>query len=143
MVIMYKFKAKLFRIKFFLLVFFTTYYLLPTTYYLFAQEQSKEEESLFVAKKAFEDGFYDVALGLFERFLKNYPNSSKISEVNLLIGQCYYRQNRFLDALAKFEELQGQAVSQSVKDAVLYWIAEVHFKGNNFTKASQYYKAII
>ena len=132
-----------FLIIFFLLVLTTNYELRTTNYELLAQEQSKEEEALFVAKKAFEDGFYDVALGLFERFLKNYPNSLKISEVNLLIGQCYYRQNRFLDALAKFEELQGQAVSQNIKDAVLYWIAEVHFKGNNFTKANQYYKAII
>ncbi len=38
-----------------------------------AQESSKEEETLFVAKKAFEDGFYEVSLGLLERFLKNYP----------------------------------------------------------------------
>jgi len=125
------------------LIFSTAYSLQLTTYSLCAQEQSKEEEALFVAKKAFEDGFYDVALGLFERFLKNYPNSPKVPEVNLLIGQCYYRQNRFLDALAKFEELQGQGIAQNIKDAVLYWIAEVHFKGNNFTKANQYYKAII
>lgn len=109
----------------------------------FAQEQSKEEESLFVAKKAFEDAFYDVALGLFERFKKNYPDSSKLPEVDLLVGQCYFRQNKFLDALAKFEELLNQPQARDIKDAVLYWMAEVHFKGNNFTKASQYYKQII
>ncbi len=132
-----------------ILVFFSLLCLLSSVFsplfsvLCLAQEQSKEEEALFVAKKAFEDGFYDVGLGLFERFLKNYPNSSKIAEANLLIGQCYYHQNKFLDALAKFEELQGQAASQNIKDAVLYWIAEVHFKGNNFTKANQYYKAII
>ncbi|MFA5357100.1 MAG: tetratricopeptide repeat protein [Candidatus Omnitrophota bacterium] len=111
---------------------------------LTAQEgQSKEEEALFVGKKAFEDGFYDVARGLFERFLKNYPDSDSAPEANLLIGQSYYRQNRFLDALAKFEELKGQAAARPIKDAVLYWIAEVHFKGNNFSKAGQYYRAII
>ena len=42
-----------------------------------AQASSKEEESLFVAKKAFEDGFYEVSLGLLDRFLKNYPDSKK------------------------------------------------------------------
>ena len=34
-----------------------------------AQQSNKEEETLFVAKKAFEDGFYEVSFGPFERFL--------------------------------------------------------------------------
>ncbi|MCX5703927.1 MAG: hypothetical protein NT066_05515 [Candidatus Omnitrophica bacterium] len=93
----------------------------------FAQEPSKEEETLFVAKKAFEDSFYEVSLGLLERFLKNYPDSPKVTEVNLLIGQCYFHQNRFLDALSKFEGLLSQGSAKNIKDAVLYWIAEVHF----------------
>src|SRR3990167_5510712 len=71
----------------------------------FAQDSSKEEESLFVAKKAFEDGFYEVSLGLLERFLNNYPDSPKATEANLLIGECYFHQNRFLEALNKFEGL--------------------------------------
>jgi len=139
---------KILKIKFLitlvlLAVYITDYRLQATGYRLFAQEASKEEETLYVAKKAFEDGFYDVALGLFERFLKDYPDSSKLAEVNLLIGQCYFYQDKFLDALAKFEGLQAQPAAENIKDAVLYWIAEVHFKGNNFSKAGQYYKMVI
>jgi len=111
--------------------------------YAYAQDNPKEAEALFVAQKAFEDGFYEVSLGLLERFLKNYPNSSKIPEVNLLIGRCYFQQNKFLEALAKFEELLNQAQAKGIKDAVLYWIAEVHFKGNNFSKAGTYYRKVI
>ena len=96
-----------------------------------------------MAKKAFQDGFYDVSFGLLERFLKNYPNSAKIPEANLLAGQCYFHQNRFLDALAKFEQLLNEAQALSLKDAALYWIAEVHFKGNNFERAGQYYKFVL
>ncbi|MDD5255492.1 MAG: tetratricopeptide repeat protein, partial [Candidatus Omnitrophica bacterium] len=107
------------------------------------QLSSKEAESLFVAQKAFEDGFYEVSLGLLERFLKNYPNSAKTPEVRLLIGQCYFYQNRFLDALGKFEELLNQPSAKSVKDAAVYWIAEVHFKGHNYAKAASYYQTII
>lgn len=134
-------KVKLLLIIF--LAFIATYCLRLTTYTLFAQEVSQEEEALYVAKKAFEDGFYDVAQGLFERFLKNYPASAKEAEVNLLIGQCYFYEDRFLDALTKFEELQNQSAAENIKDAAIYWIAEVHFRGNNFTKAGQYYKMII
>jgi len=103
----------------------------------------KEDEALFVAKQAFADGFYDVSLGLLERFLKNYPVSGKGAEVNLLIGQCFFHQNKFLDALVKFEELLNNTSANQIKDAVVYWIAEVHFKGNNFSKAAVYYRQII
>lgn len=110
---------------------------------LYAQGQSKEEESLFVAEKAFEDGFYDVSLGLFERFLKNYPSSNKVGGVYLLIGQCYYHQGKLFEALNKFEELYRLPAGSKIQDAIIYWIAEVHFKGNDFTKASGYYQKII
>jgi len=113
---------------------------------LYAQtvtQDEKEDESLFVAKKAFDDGFYEVALGLLERFLKNYPESKRASEANLLIGQCYFYQNKFLDALTKFEWLLERPAAKDIEDAVLYWIAEVHFRGNNFSKAASYYKKII
>jgi len=125
------------------LLFSSAYSLQLTAYSLFAADTLKEEEALFVAKKAFDDAFYDVSLGLLERFLKSYPDSSQATEANLLIGQCYFHQNRFLDALAKFESLLDQPQAKNMKDAIYYWIAEVHFKGNNFDRAAQYYQSII
>ncbi len=113
---------------------------------LYAQQQSRissDEEAFFIAEKAFDDGFYEVSLGLLERFLKNYSVSDKTANVNLLIGRCYFQQNRFLEALNKFESLLEQPAAKSIQDAVIYWIAEVHFKGNNFSKATIYYKKII
>lgn len=106
-------------------------------------QDSKEEEAFFVAKKAFEDRFYDVSIELLERFLKTYPQSAKAQEVNLLIGRCLFYQNKFLDALAKFDALLGDTSAKKIKDGVLYWTAEVHFKGNNFAKAATYYKLLI
>ncbi|MCX5714052.1 MAG: tetratricopeptide repeat protein, partial [Candidatus Omnitrophica bacterium] len=127
---------------FFLVLFLSSGYVLRTID-CHAQEMSKEEESLFVAKKAFEDGFYDVSLGLLERFLKSYPDSSKVFEARLLTGQCYFHQARFLDALDQFEELLKQPAAKDIRDACLYWIAEVHFKANNFSKAAEYYQKVI
>jgi len=59
-------------------------------------DQSRQEESLFVAQKAFDDGFYDVALNLLERFIRNYPSSPHLDDANLLMGQCYFHMSRFL-----------------------------------------------
>lgn len=103
----------------------------------------KEEEMLFMAKKAFEDGFYDASLGFLERFLKNYPDSAKAQEAHLLIGECLYYQHKFTAALAKFEGLLKEDRFKGIRDALYYWIAEVNLKGNNFTQASLYYKNII
>ncbi|MDD2679843.1 MAG: tetratricopeptide repeat protein [Candidatus Omnitrophica bacterium] len=103
----------------------------------------KEEETLFMAKKAFEDGFYEVSLGLLERFLHDYPGSSKAKEAELLVGECYFHQNKFMEALAKFEALLKDPQAESIKDALYYWMAEVNFKGDNFTQATAYYKNII
>ncbi len=131
-----------FTVIFLFLAFITSSELIAPSYELFAQSD-KEEEAIFVAKKAFEDGFYDVSIGLLERFLANYPNSPKAPEVNLLIGECYFHQNRFLDALKKFEELLNQPQARKIKDAALYWTAEVHFRGNAFSKAAEYYKMVV
>ncbi len=60
-----------------------------------------------------------------------------------MIGRCYFHQNRFLDALKKFEELLNQPRALNIKDAVIYWIAEVHFRGNSFNTAATYYRMII
>ena len=108
-----------------------------------AEVQSKEEEALFVAKKAFEDGYYEVSLSLLERFLGNFPDSSKAGEAELLTGQCYFYQNKLVDALAKFESLLNKPSSRNLKDAVLYWIAEVYFKINNLSKSEAFYRKVI
>jgi len=129
--------------KFFVAFIVATVFIGLLPYLAIAQQSNKEEETLFVAKKAFEDGFYEVSFGLFERFLKDYPDSPKVPEINLLMGECYFHQSRYLDALSKFEELLNNPKALDIKDAVLYWIGEVHFKGNNFEKASSYYKMII
>jgi TolA-binding protein len=131
-----KFKILNFGLSFCILIF-------AFCIFLYAWEPSKEEGAFFVAQKAFADGFYEVSVDLLKRFLKDYPDSSKQAQANLLIGRCYFQQNRFLDALNKFEELLNQPQAKDLKDAVLYWIAEVHFKGNSFDKAASFYKRLI
>ncbi|MDD2703141.1 MAG: hypothetical protein PHC33_03950, partial [Candidatus Omnitrophica bacterium] len=88
------------------------------TFLVYAQDSTKEEESFYVARKAFDDGFYDVALSLLKRFQDNYPSSGRAPEVSLLIGQCYFNQNKFLDALNKFEETLNRSEAKAIQDAL-------------------------
>ena len=108
-----------------------------------AYEDSKEAELLFMAKKAYEDGFYEVSLGMLERFQKNYKDSADISQAILLSGQCYFYQGRYLEALNIFETLANNPEFDNFKDVLYFWMAEVHFKGNNFQKAALLYQKLI
>ena len=104
---------------------------------------SREGEAFYVAQKAYEDGFYEVALNLFQRFLKNFPQSQEIPEINLYIAQCYFQQNKFIAALTQLERLSSEPGAEHLEDAVLYWIGEVHFRGKDFSKAISFYQRII
>jgi len=108
-----------------------------------AYEDSKETELLFMAKKAYEDGFYEVSLGMLERFRKNYKDSAKAWQATLLSGECYFYQGRYLDALNIFESLSNNPESDSFKDELYFWMGEVHFKSNNFQKAAMFYQKLI
>jgi len=54
----------------------------------FASENPKETELLFMARRAYEDGFYEVSLGMLERFQNEFGFSAKLQEARLLSGQC-------------------------------------------------------
>ncbi|RJO64083.1 MAG: outer membrane protein assembly factor BamD [Candidatus Omnitrophota bacterium] len=105
-------------------------------------QTNKESESFFVASKAFDDGFYEVSLSLLGRFLSSYPNTSKLPEAKILIGRCFFQLGKYLEALKQFEELLKLPGIGLFKDEVYYWIAEIHFRGNDFPKASAYYKKV-
>lgn len=108
-----------------------------------AYDDSKETELLFMAKKAYEDGFYEVSLGILERFQKNYKDSIKAPQATLLSAECYFYQGRYLEALNIFESLNNSPGSDTFKDELYFWIGEVYFKGNNFQKAALFYQKLI
>lgn len=105
--------------------------------------EEKEAETLFMAKKAYEDGFYEVSLGMLGRFQNDFPHSTKAPAARLLTGQCYFFQGHYLQALNILESLLNEPAPNNFKDAVYFWIAEVHFKGNNFEKAAAFYEKMI
>ncbi|MFA5093450.1 MAG: tetratricopeptide repeat protein [Candidatus Omnitrophota bacterium] len=125
------------------LIIYTIILTIFLTTFCFAESSLKETELLFMARKAYEDGFYEVSLGILERFQKEYNNSAELKEVMLLSGQCYFQQGRYLESLNIFEKLLTDVQNVDIKDAVYFWLAEVHFKGGNFDKAAGFYQKLI
>jgi len=102
--------------------------------------QNSEKELFFVAQKAFEDGFYDVAIRYLNDLLKNYPRSDKKVEANLLLGQCYFLKNQYLVAYDIFQKLLEETEH---KDVTLFWLGETYLKGADYTQAEKQYQELI
>ena len=103
----------------------------------------KEEDAFYVAAKSFQDGFYDVALTLFERFIKTRADTQKKLEALVYIGQCYFSQEKYLKALDHFEMLLKMEGAEPVRDRVLFWLGEVYSKGRDYRRAEEMYLELI
>ena len=68
-----------------------------------SQQESQEEELFFVAQKAFDDGFYDVAIRYIDQFLQKFPSTHHYAKARLLYGQCYFFKNQYLKAFEIFQ----------------------------------------
>jgi TolA-binding protein len=102
--------------------------------------QTDDKELFLVAEKAFEDGFYDVAMRYIDQLLKDFPQTDKRIEANLLLGQCYFFKSQYLKA---YEIFQGLLQETEFKDATLFWLGETYLKGSDYVQAEKQYKQLI
>jgi len=106
----------------------------------FADDGNDEKELFLVAQKAFDDGFYDVAIRYIDQYLQSYPQAKKRTQAKLLLGQCFFFKSQYLKAFETFQELMQ--VSE-FKDATLFWIGETYFKGSDYKEAIKHYQQLI
>lgn len=99
-----------------------------------------EKNLVVVAQRAFEDGFYDVALRYIGQVLKDFPQTDKYIDIKLLQGQCYFLKKEYLKAIDIFKELLNQSIYQ---DVTLFWLGEVYLKKGDFLQAQKQYKKLI
>jgi len=100
-----------------------------------------DEADLFsVAQKAFDDGFYDVAIRYINQFLEEYPQSEKLIQAKILLGQCYFFLNQYLKA---YDIFQTVLTYSQFQDATLFWLGETLLKGSDYTQAEKYYKQVM
>lgn len=102
--------------------------------------QDEETELYLVAQKAFDDGFYDVAIRYVDQFLEKYPQNPKRTEVYLLLGQCYFFKTQYVKAFDIFKNL---LTAPDFKDATLYWLGETYLKSSDHAQAENYYRQVV
>ncbi len=107
----------------------------------FSQAQASNEQELFlVAEKAFEDGFYDVAIRYIEQLMQQFPQTDKRVQAQILLGQCYFFKTQYLKAYDIFQGLTG---INEFNDVVLFWLGETNLKGSDYIQAEKQYKQLI
>lgn len=106
----------------------------------FAKDHEAEKDLFLVSQKAFEDGFYDVAIRYIEQLLEQYPQSEKRIQANLLLGQCYFFQKQYLKSYDIFQKLLQY---NEFKDATLFWLGETYLKGADYKKAQEQYQQLL
>ncbi len=102
--------------------------------------QPSEKELFLVAQKAFEDGFYDVAMRYIQQLQEQFPQTDRRVESNLLLGQCYFFKGQYLKAYNVFHDLLKES---AFKDATLFWLGETYLKGGDYTQAEAQYTQLI
>ncbi|HQP10187.1 MAG TPA: tetratricopeptide repeat protein [Candidatus Omnitrophota bacterium] len=112
----------------------------PALHTCYAQSQNNENELFLVAQKAFEDGFYDVAMRYINQLFEQYPQTSKHIQAKLLLGQCYFFKSQYLKA---YDTFQGLLQHSEFKDATLFWLGETYLKGSDHKQAEKQYRQLI
>lgn len=99
-----------------------------------------EKELFLVAQKAFEDGFYDVAMRYIQQLQEQYPQTDRRVESNLLLGQCYFFKGQYLKA---YDVFHGLLKEPAFNDATLFWLGETYLKGGDYAQAEEQYSQLI
>ncbi|MBN2120056.1 MAG: tetratricopeptide repeat protein [Candidatus Omnitrophica bacterium] len=101
---------------------------------------ANEDEDFYVAQKAFSEGFYDAAEGLFRKFISMYPQSTKGDEAKLIIAKSLFYKERFSDAEKILQELIASETAGSAKSKALHWLGEINFQAKKYETAVEFFK---
>lgn len=71
-----------------------------------AEPGPEPEKTLYAkAKKKFDQGHYEAARALFDRFLKEYPKSRDADNAQFWIGEIYYREKWYEKAILEYQKV--------------------------------------
>jgi len=107
----------------------------------FAQDESDQVQDLYLAKKAFEDGFYEIALKHFQDYLK--VDTQDQEEVQIFISRCYLKLGNFTKALRGLEEILKQSIKEEAFREATYWTAQTYFEAKDYKSALEFFQKII
>lgn len=108
----------------------------------FAQGEAQEAEDLYLAKRAFNDGFYEIALKHFRKYIQESPEGPDDSELQIFISRCYLELEKYSQALHTLQKVLDKSDSTLCAPA-LYWTAQTYLAARDYESAQDDFTKII
>jgi len=83
------------------------------------------------------------AVGRFRKFLDKYPNSPMCAEIIFLLGQYYYRNNKYDLARSYFEQIVRSYPQNEISARAKYEIGMTFFEEKNYIRAIRSFNELI
>jgi tetratricopeptide (TPR) repeat protein len=99
-----------------------------------------EQDSLsyLSAEKIYMTGNYSRAAESFENYIKNHPEGRFLLNAYFYKGDCYYRANKYNEALASFDYIIGRPTSKFTEPSLL-GASRIKFRLKDYAAAAEYY----
>jgi tetratricopeptide (TPR) repeat protein len=102
------------------------------------ENEALENIELESAKNLYFSQNYEAAIGSFEGYEKNYPDSPLRDQAKFYRAESYYRLNNTEQALALYYEMDRESRVENI-DVVYQRIGELQLKAGDFQEAANYY----
>ncbi|MBN1586991.1 MAG: tetratricopeptide repeat protein [Candidatus Omnitrophica bacterium] len=104
---------------------------------------AQSEADPYLARQAFNDGFYEVAARQFEELLNNPMSRPEQNEIVLMLAQSYMHLGKYALALHRLEALLDRKDNpDEIRSGAMYWMAEVYVHHKDFRKAREWYDKV-
>lgn len=88
-------------------------------------------------------GKYDLAIGGFAEFLKNFPHSELADNAQYWLAQSYYAKQDFNDAIPQYKKLLETYPGSDKTSDCLYKLGLCYQALKNTTQANKYFKEVV
>ena len=101
------------------------------------QAEEKRKQSNTIDKNLYENSIKELS-----KVLEFYPNSKWVDDALLMMGQCYYRQEKFGKAKRKYVEILTNYPESDLKNKTTVLLAEVEIALNDYDAARKLIESI-
>ncbi|MCK5759650.1 MAG: tetratricopeptide repeat protein [Candidatus Delongbacteria bacterium] len=102
-------------------------------------DQAEEKRKL---NNTIDKNLYDSSIKELSKILEFYPNSKWVDDALLMMGQCYYRQEKFGKAKRKYVEILTNYPESELRNKAKVLLAEVEIALNDYEAARELIKSI-
>ncbi|MEA2086904.1 MAG: tetratricopeptide repeat protein, partial [Candidatus Caldatribacteriota bacterium] len=106
-------------------------------------QKTSTDEALYLRGKASKElGDQEGEITAFEKLREKYPQSDFSQEAYFRLGNYYYNQKRYQEAIEEFDKIIQFFPQSLLLSESNYWLGWSYFKLTEYRKASEYFKKV-